>query len=65
VCWSSGEWCHPLAGEGFGESHGVAVGEHDVGVVEEPVDGGGARALGMIVSKPEGWRLEVTTERRS
>ena len=24
---SGRQWCHPLAGEGFGESHGVAVGE--------------------------------------
>jgi hypothetical protein len=57
----------PLAGEGFGESDRAAVGERDVGVGE----GGGrrgavARLLGMIVSNPQVWRLEVTaTERRS
>ncbi len=32
---------HPPAGEGLGESDAVAAGLADVGVVEEPVDGGG------------------------
>ena len=29
-----GQWCYPLAGGCLGESDAVAVGEHDVGVVE-------------------------------
>ena len=44
--WSGRQWCHPLAGEGFGEADRVAVGDDDVGVVQEPVDGGGGEALG-------------------
>jgi hypothetical protein len=37
-----------------------------VGVVQEAVDGGGGQGLGMMVSKPAGWMLELTaTERRS
>lgn len=35
-------------------------------MVQEPVDGGGGQGLGMIESKPEGCRFEVTiTDRRS
>src|SRR6202040_790746 len=36
---------HPLAGEGFGEPVRVALGQHEVGVVEQPVDGGGGEGL--------------------
>ena len=35
-----GQWRHPLAGGGLGEADAVAGGHDDVGVVEEPVDGG-------------------------
>ena len=34
-----GQRDHPLAGECFGEPVGVAFGEDEVGVVQEPVDG--------------------------
>ena len=52
--WSGREWCYPLAGERFGESHRVAVGDDDVGVVQEPVDGRG-RSLGLTCC----WRLLI------
>ncbi len=44
-----GEGLHPLAGGGLGEADGVAGGEHDVGVVQEPVDGRTARRWGCCV----------------
>jgi len=47
---------HPLAGEGFGEPVGVALGQNEVGVVEQPTVAV-ARVLGMMVSKPRGARL--------
>jgi hypothetical protein len=37
---------HPLAGEGLGEAVRVAFGQDQVGVVEQPVDGGGGQGLG-------------------
>ncbi|BEH02297.1 hypothetical protein brsh051_15780 [Brooklawnia propionicigenes] len=37
---------HPPAGEGLGESDAVAAGLADVGVVKEPVDGGGGQGFG-------------------
>ncbi len=33
-----GQWRHPLSAEGVGESDAFAVGDDDVGVVQEPVD---------------------------
>lgn len=42
----SGPGRHPLAGGGLGEADGVAGGEHDVGVVQEAVDGGVGDGLG-------------------
>ena len=42
----SGQGRHPLAGGGLGESDAVAGGEHEVGVVHEPVDGGVGDGLG-------------------
>ena len=39
----SGQWYHPLAGGGFGKPVGVAVGFDEVGVVGQPVDGGGGQ----------------------
>ena len=57
---------HPLAGEGFGEPVRVTLGQDQVGVVQQPVHGGGGEGFGMIESNPEGWILLVTaTERRS
>src|SRR3974377_2500272 len=41
-----GQGVHPLAGHGVGETHAVAAGLADVGVVQEPVDGGGGQCLG-------------------
>jgi len=42
----SGQWPHPLPGEGLGQADGVAGGLADVGVVQEPVDGRGGEGLG-------------------
>ena len=57
---------HPLAGEGFGEPVRVALGQDQVGVVQQPVHGCGGEGLRHDGSKPEGWMLLVTaTERRS
>ena len=42
----SGQWRHPLSGEGLGEPDGVAGGLADVGVVQESVDGRGGEGLG-------------------
>jgi hypothetical protein len=41
-----GQGVHPLAGHGLGETHALAAGLADVGVVQEPVDGGGDQGLG-------------------
>ena len=38
--WFSCSVASPLSGGGLGEWNAVAVGEHDVGVVQQPVDGG-------------------------
>ena len=43
---SVGQWRHPLAGGGLGEADAVAGGHDDVGVVEQPVDGGVGDGLG-------------------
>ncbi len=37
---SVGQWPHSFASGCLGEADRVAVGDDDVGVVEEPVDGG-------------------------
>ncbi len=37
---------HSLSGDGLGEADAVAAGLADVGVVHEPVDGGGGQGLG-------------------
>ena len=34
--WNKVAWIHPLAGEGLGEAVRVALGEHHVGVVQQP-----------------------------
>ena len=41
-----GQGHHSLAGEGLGQAHAVAAGLADVGVVQQPVDGGGGQGLG-------------------
>ena len=43
---------HPLPGEGLGEPDAVAAGLADVGVVHEPVDGGGGQCLGHQLVEP-------------
>jgi hypothetical protein len=45
-----------LSGGGLVESEAVTVGDDDVCVVQESVDGRGGQCLGMISSKPDGWR---------
>ena len=42
----------PLAGDGLGEADAVAGGEHEVGVVEEPVDGRVGDGLGHELVEP-------------
>ncbi len=44
----------PLAGGGLGEADGVAGGEHDVGVVQEPVDRRVGDGLGHQLVEPGG-----------
>ena len=46
------QWRHPLAGGGLGEADAVAGGEDDVGVVQEPVDGGVGDGLGHEFVEP-------------
>ena len=48
-------------GEGLGEADAVAGGLADVGVVEEPVDGGGGQGLGHELVEPGG--VQVRGER--
>ena len=50
----SGQGAHPLSGEGLGEADAVAAGLADVGVVQEPVDGGGGQGLGHQLVEPGG-----------
>lgn len=57
--WGLGQWCHPLAGCGLGESDAVAGCEHDVGVVHEPVDGGVGVGVGVGHEFIEAGRMQV------
>ena len=61
------EGLHPLAGESLSEAHAVTGRLAEMGVVHEPVDKRTvAMVLGMISSKPEGCRFELTaTDLRS
>jgi hypothetical protein len=53
-------------GEDLGEADRVAAGLADVGVVQEPVNGGGGEGFGMSSSNPAGCRFEeIATERFS
>ena len=54
---SVGQWRHPLAGGGLGEADAVAGGEDDVGVVQEPVDGGVGDGLGHELVEPGGVKV--------
>ena len=51
---------HPLAGECLGESDAVAAGLAHVGVVEQPVDGGGRQRFGHeLVKRNWNWHWFV------
>ena len=54
---SVGQWRHPLSGVGLGEADAVTGGEHDVGAVQEPVDGGVCDGLGHHFLEPAGRTL--------
>ena len=51
---SVGQWRHPLSGGGLGEADAVAGCHDDVGVVQEPVDGGVGDGLGHQLVEPGG-----------
>ena len=57
----SAQRAHPLSGECLGESDAVAAGLADVGVVQEPVDGGGGQGPGHQFAEPG--RVQVRAER--
>ena len=59
------QWDHPLAGGGFGESEGGALGDDDVGVVQESVHGGGGEGLGHERVKARGVQVVTARLRRS
>ena len=47
-----------LPGDGLGEPDAVAAGLADVGVVHEPVDGGGGQGLGhQLIERIRGWHM--------
>jgi hypothetical protein len=52
-----GQGVHPLAREGLGEAHAVAAGLADVGVVQEPVDGGGGQGFGHQLVESGGMKV--------
>ena len=54
---SLGQWRHPLAGGGLGEADAVAGGHDDVGVVQQPVDGGVGDGLGHEFVEPGGVKV--------
>ena len=54
---SVGQWRYPLAGGGLGEADAVAGGHDDVGVVQEPVDGGVGDGLGHEFVEPGGVKV--------
>ena len=54
---SVGQWRHPLAGGGLGEADAVAGGHDDVGVMEQPVDGGVGDGLGHEFVEPGGVKV--------
>jgi hypothetical protein len=58
VPWGgSSQGVHPLAGHGLGEPDAIAAGLADVGVVQEPVDGGGGQCFGHQLV--ESCRVEI------
>ena len=50
---------HPLSGEGLGESDTVAAGLADVGVVEQPVNGGRGQRFGHEFVEPGGVQVRA------
>ena len=54
---------HSLPGEGLGEPDAVAAGLADVGVVHQPVDGGGGQGLGHQLV--ERGRVQVGADRNA
>jgi hypothetical protein len=52
-----GQGVHPLAGHGLGKTHAVAAGLADVGVMQEPVDGGGGQRLGHQFVESSGMKV--------
>jgi hypothetical protein len=59
--FGSGQRAHPLAGQCLGQPDGVAAGLAQVGMVQEPVDGGGSQGLGHQFVEP-GW-MQVRADR--
>ena len=59
---SVGQWPHPLASGCLGEADGVAGGDDDVGVVEQPVDGGVGDRLGHQQTR---WASSVVRREQS
>ena len=46
------QWLHPGSGEGLGQADAIAGGLAEVGVMEQPVDGGGGQGLGHQLVEP-------------
>ena len=55
----SGQGFHPLSGEGLGQADALAAGLAEVGVVQEPVDGGGGQGLGHEFVEPGGVQVRA------
>ena len=59
----SGQGLTPLAGGRLGQAEGVALGDYHVGVVQQPVDGGGGQGLGHdLVESIWGWDMFVVED---
>ncbi len=58
-----GQGFDPLSGEGLGEPDAVAVGLAEVGVVQEPVDGGGGGGQGLGHELVESGGMQVRRDR--
>ena len=56
---SFGQWPHPLAACCLREADGVAGGDDDVGVMQEPVDGGVGDGLGHELVEPGGMQIRA------
>jgi len=62
--WCSGQWAHPLTGQGLGQAHAFPGGLTDVSMMQEPVDGRGGEGLGISSSNAAGWRFEESATER-